>query len=135
MTDLVVTCPKHFWAEWIDEGDPAGEPYQGGEWAWYTGRCNATMQYKPPIEPGERLYIVAHGRLRGYAPVVRVEEINGRWAIIRRGGAEAVTLKEGIRGFQGWRLRWWEREDEIPFPDWKTEGVYGPRKPYAEDAA
>ena len=26
MSDLVGTCPKDFWLEWIAEGDAAGEP-------------------------------------------------------------------------------------------------------------
>jgi hypothetical protein len=31
-----------------------------------------------------------------------------------------MTIPEYIRGFRGWRQRWWERESEIPFPDWQT---------------
>ena len=42
---------------------------------------------------------------------------------MREGGAQAVTIDEEIRGFQGVRKRWWPRELERPFPDWKTAGV------------
>ena len=118
MSDLVVTVPKWFWPEWIVEGDAAGEPETGQEYEF-----NFSGGRKPNIKPGERLYIVAHGRLRGWAPVVRLEQRGNGWAIIRGGGAVAVTINEPIRGFQGWRHRWWKREDEKDFPDWKTEGV------------
>lgn len=113
MTDLAVTVPKWFWAEWIEEGDAAGEPESGTEWGFFMGRKLA------PILPGERLYIVAHGLLRGYAPVTRV--VPG--AICRQGGAVACTIETPITGFRGWRKRWWTREAEREFPNWMTEGV------------
>jgi hypothetical protein len=77
----------------------------------------------PKIESGDRVYIVAHGRLRGYAPLHALQHGQEGWALVRRGGARAVTIDEPIRGFQGWRYRWWNRDDEKPFPDWKTAGV------------
>jgi hypothetical protein len=81
---------------------------------------------KPPIGPGDKLYIVAHNRLRGYAPVTRLagpEETGRGWAICRRGGGVAVTISAPIKGFQGFRKVWWSEQDERPFPEWKTEGV------------
>jgi len=116
VTDLVGTCPKDFWDEWIAEGDAAGEPKTGEEYGWYTGHHLIRS-----IEIGDRFYVVAHGRLRGYAPVVRVE-INGfgKGAIIRAGGAVALTIPEPIPGFRGLRQRWWPRAEEEPFPDWRT---------------
>lgn len=117
MADLVVTVPKWFWPAWIAEGDAVGEPESGEEWGFFLGGA------RPPVEPGERLYIVAHGLLRGYAPVVRVVRDGERWAIGRRGGAVAVTIDETIKGFRGWRRRWWDPALELPFPDWKTRGV------------
>jgi hypothetical protein len=125
MLDLVVTCPKHFWWKWIDEGDPAGTEWSGQAWGWYT---NASL---PPL--GERLYVVAWGRLRGYAPVIkRVPTYSsGRltgWCIVRGGGAIAVTIPETIPGFRGVRRVWWDRKDEVPFPDWQTAGVDLPRR-------
>lgn len=155
MSDLVVTVPRQLWSEWIEEGDAVGEPESGEEWGFFLG------PHRPSIEPGERLYIVAHDRLRGFAPVTRVaffpyscpdhaasdaiglgiraaltdckvcrgaleglanrpRAIRGRWAIGRKGGAVAVTLSEKIRGFRGWRKRWWNLDDERPFPHWAT---------------
>ena len=43
MSDLVVTCPKGFFLDWIAEGDAAGEPETGEEWGWFMN-CQA----KPP---------------------------------------------------------------------------------------
>ncbi len=117
MSDLVVTVPKDIWADWIDEGDAVGEPDAGVEWSFLLGGG------RPRIEPGERLYVVAWGMLRGYAPVTRVMQTERGWAICRRGGAVAVTIAEPVRGFRGWRERWWDRETETPFQDWQTAGL------------
>lgn len=114
MADLVVTVPKHMWFDWIAEGDAVGEPPSGEEWAFFLG---GTV---PQIAPGERLYIVAHGLLRGYAPVTRVATRDGLHGICRKGGAVACTIDEVIPGFRGWRYVWWKREDERPFADWRT---------------
>jgi hypothetical protein len=141
MADVVVTVPKPIWAAWILEGDAVGEPATGCEWAFYLGGgC-------PPIEPSERLYVVAWGHLRGYAPVTRVLRTTRGWAICREGGAVACTLpgkadlerslKSGsmplgtparIDGFRGWRMRRWPREAEVPFPGWMTVGVVDRRQ-------
>jgi hypothetical protein len=118
MPDLVVTVPRGLWLDWIDEGDAVGEPETGETWGFFLG------WRKPPIEPGERLHVVAHDRLRGYAPVTAVEQIDGRWAIGRKGGAVAVTIDQRIEGFRGWRKVWWRRDAERPFPDWKTAGLW-----------
>lgn len=128
MGDLVGTCPKDFWLEWIAEGDAAGEPESGEEWGWYTKHPRAAL-----ILPGDRLYIVAWGRLRGYAPVTRVEKPAEGYIICRRGGAVACTIDKPIPGFRGLMSRWWPRESEKGFPDWKMEGVgevsHSPTKP------
>lgn len=123
MVDLVGTCPMTFWSEWIAEGDAAGDPYTGEEWGWFT-RHHLIYQ----IEPGDRFYVVAHGKLRGWAPVTGIlkNEAGQRVAIGRRGGAEAVTIDEEIPGFRGLRVRWWTREQERPFPDWKTAHLFVP---------
>lgn len=115
--DVVVTVPKDIWADWIAEGDAAGEPATGEEWGFYLGGS------RPPCQPGDRCYVVAHGRLRGYAPVVRVERTDRGWAIARRAEAVAVTISQRVAGFRGWRTRWWDRADEQPFPAWETESV------------
>lgn len=124
MTDVVVTCPKNIWLDWLEEGDLPGDPPTGEEWGF------STWGPKPDIQPGERVYVVAHGRLRGYAPLTRLEYQHvghgqGRVAFGRAAGAVAVTIAEPIKGFRGWRYRWWRSETEIVFPDWKTAGVGG----------
>lgn len=116
MPDVVVSCPKDRWQEWVAEGDLPGEPWSGNVYDFYLGGP------VPNIAPGERVYIVAHSKLRGYAPLVRVAVNDGGWggfSLVRHGGAVAVTIAEPIRGFRGWRYRWWNREDEMPFPLWR----------------
>ena len=142
MSDIVVCVPKALWYAWLAEGALPGEPVPDGiEYHWFGGSL------MPKMVPGERVYIAAHGRLRGYAPVVRVEtraeavkrwcahaDVSvpvpslwwwpyAKWALVRQGGAVAVTIPEPIRGVPAWRKRWWEYADEIPFPDWQTDGV------------
>jgi hypothetical protein len=115
MSDLVGTCPKGFWEEWIAEGDAVGEPETGEDWHWYTRDPTALS-----AKPGDRFYIVAHGKLRGWAPVVRVDvQPGGGWGIVRRGGAVACTVPFAIPGFRGLRRPWWKREQETPFAEWK----------------
>lgn len=111
MVDLVGTCPKDFWLEWIAEGDAAGTPETGEEWGWFTRHS-----YRDLIKPGDRFYVVAHGKLRGYALVTSL------WggAIVRKGGAVACTIGEAIPGFRGLRKRWWDYAAERPFPEWRT---------------
>lgn len=130
MSNVVVTVPMSQWAAWIAEGDLPGDPESDFESHFWIPR-------QPPdaapqmIHPGERVYIVAHGKLRGYAPLVRIEErcqLNpSRSCLVRRGGAVAVTLTNQddglpftIRGFQGVRYRWWDPAAEVPFPEWRT---------------
>jgi hypothetical protein len=67
----------------------------GDEWHFYSGGG------VPTIRPGERVYVVYYGKLRGYAPLVRVEWYgNSRFALVRRGGTVVVTVDEFIRGFR-----------------------------------
>lgn len=143
MSDLVVTCPKGFFLEWIAEGDAAGTPASGEEWAWFLGGP------EPPIGPGDRLYVVAWGYLRGWAPVTSLRQRPGGWAICRKAEAVACTLRvdssvgghlgveyerstqvgyppDGIcriDGFRGFRRVWWPREAESAFPEWMTYGL------------
>ena len=117
MTDVVVTLPKSFGlSAWIGEGDPAGAAeWSGQEWGWFMGG-------RPPktLLPGERVYVVYNGKLRGYSPLVRIESVyEGQgFALVRAGDAVAVTIPQSIKGFQGYRYRWWDRSAEVPFPDW-----------------
>ena len=123
--DVVVTVPQHRWQEWLAEGALPGESFPPDvEYYWF-GSGNL-----PRIAPSERVYIVALGRVRGHAPLVRVATRGepwwppkAKWALVRHGGAVACTIPEAIRGFQGYRYRWWRRDiDERPFPDWQAGG-------------
>lgn len=116
MSDVVVTVPARLWDAWIAEGDLPGEEAQYESHFW-------VPRPLPKIAPGERVYIVAHGALRGYAPLVRTEtycSLNpGRACLLRAGGAVAVSIPEEIRGFQGYRYRWWNRTVELQFSGWR----------------
>lgn len=116
MSDVVVTVPQRLWETWIAEGDLPGEEAEYESHFWIPRPL-------PKIAAGDRVYIVAHGALRGYAPLVRVEtycQLNpGRGCLLRRGSAVAVSIPQPIPGFRGWRYRWWQREDEVPFPGWR----------------
>ncbi len=120
MSDIVVTVPRDRWEDWIAEGDAVGAPASGDEWGFFLYACE-----RPPIDRGERLYIVAHGRVRGYAPVTRVQwsAAERAWVICRRGGAVAVTILTPAQGFRGWRRKWWTHAHEVPFSAWRTEDV------------
>jgi hypothetical protein len=120
MPDVVVTVPKNFEdaglvgiEAWIKEGDAAGDPWSGEEWHFYLGGS------PPEISRGGRVYIVNNGKLRGYAPLVRVEKYGRSFALVRHGGAVAMTIEEPITGFRGFRYRWWKYQDERPFLDWQ----------------
>jgi hypothetical protein len=116
MADVVVTIPLSFGLDqWIAEGDLPGDPWSGDEWHFYLGG-------KPPkIEPGERVYVVYNGKLRGYSKLVRVECYSpSSFALVRHNDSESLTIDEHIKGFRGYRYRWWDRTIEMPFPDWKT---------------
>jgi hypothetical protein len=39
---------------------------------------------------------------------------------VRGNDAVAVTIPRTIEGFWGFRYRFWEHEEEMPFPEWKT---------------
>ncbi len=109
MGDIVVTVPRGRWERWLAEGDLPGEPWSGREHRFWIG-----WRKPGPWEPGDRVYVVALGRLQGYAPLVRVERDRVRgFALVRRGGAVAVTIPGEVRGFRGMQARWWERGEEV----------------------
>lgn len=86
--DIVVPIKAEDWDGWLAEGDLAGEPWSGEEHA-------LTVRSRPDIEPGERVYILAGGIIRGYAPLLRAEYAwkRGYWYtyLIRGDGARAMT--------------------------------------------
>ena len=130
MSDVVVTVPKRLWAEWLEEGDLA-EPSRLRHPAPRRGVLEYQYEFRfggrrlPKIENGERVYIVAWGRLRGWAPLEDLVIGRSSFSLIRGPGdhARAVTVTQPISGFRGWRYRWWDLNMEHPFPGWKTEGV------------
>jgi hypothetical protein len=99
MSDVLVTVPLSFGLDaWIDEGQLPGEPWAGDDWDFYLYGA------VPVIVPGERVYILYAGKIRGYAPLVRIDHHGGgRYSLVRRGGAVAVTIDRVIRGFRAWR--------------------------------
>ena len=118
--DVVVTVSKPVWLSWLAEGDLPGEA-AAEEWALYYGSGASRRKPSPPtsLAPGDRVYVVAWGLLRGYAPLVRIESTSHGYALVRGGGAVACTLQDpdkiaghalSIAGFQGIHYRWWERE-------------------------
>lgn len=132
--DVVVTVPKRLWSEWLGEGDLAYADDSLHPAAWAGGHeygfCFNTRARRPDIAWGERVYIVAHGLVRGYSPLEYIDEDPRRFggslkgfALVRCGAAVACTIPDPIRGFQGFRYRWWDRAAEVPFPDWRTAGV------------
>lgn len=137
MTDVVVTVPMNLWDTWIAERCVPGDDWNdadAGYWREISQEAGRLQGYHfwlqqpfPQIEPGERVYIVAHGLLRGYAPLVVVEQRCSLrpsvGCLLRQGGAVAVTIDQPIRGFRGWRYRDWDRTAERPFPEWRTTGV------------
>lgn len=125
MCDVVVTVPRNFThpaapgqrglAAWLAEGDPPGTEWSGTEWEFMT------YGPLPVLVRGDRCYVVYAGRLVGYAPLVRILYDQSRFhdglaplAFVRHGGAVACTIAERIRGFRGWRARWWDRAAEVP---------------------
>lgn len=83
-------------------------------------RAAVELSGRPRIAPGERVYVVHAGKLRGYAPLIKVEYDNDRTHLVRGGKAVAVTIDESIPDFRGFRYCWWDRESEQPFPEWRV---------------
>lgn len=124
MPDIVVTLPKRFGIKrWIEEGDDPDTKWSGKYYEFGIGGV-------PSIEVGERVYVVYDRLLIGYAPLVekRIEHTatgGHRTFLIRGGDARAVTIDEQVKSFRGYRYRWWNREDEKPFDNWR-EVLLGP---------
>lgn len=128
---VMVTVAKTEWVRWLAEGDLPGEDTTG-EWGMRFGSGRGREPSPPKhLKPGDRVYIVAFGFVRGYAPLVRIEQTVHGFSLVRGGGAVACTLRgsdgkpQPISGFQGVRYRFWRDEDEGPFDDWMTHGIDG----------
>lgn len=136
--DVVVTIAKKEWLLWLAEGDLPGEPATG-EWGLYFGHGEGRKPAPPKhLQPGDRVYVVAHGFVRGYAPLVRAQDTDNGYALVRAGGAVACTVVDTkgqpmpVSGFQGVRYRWWEYAYEAPFADWQTQGLTPGEQRYVE---
>lgn len=133
--DVVVTVPEGKWLAWLAEGDLPGEK-QTEEWALFFGSGRGRPPSPPTrILPGDRVYIVGAGVVRGYSPLLRIAPTPQGFALVRGAGAVAVTPYDEltgaplhIRGFQGVRYASWKRETERPFPDFATFGLPAPVK-------
>jgi hypothetical protein len=134
LSDVVVTVPKSFryggetgLRAWLKEGCLVGEEDDDQ----LGGYVFSTWGLTPAIVPGERVYVLCEKFIRGYAPLTQLRANYGRGRVefIRGGGAVAVTIRgpDGLPlpvvGFRGWKYRWWQPEDEMPFPEWMTYGV------------
>ena len=114
MADVVVTVPMTAWEDWIAEGQLPGDEWDGETYSYFS-----VPSYPRRIIAGERVYVVAGGRLRGFAPLVRVEHSASRCLLVRACVAVAMTTDETITGFRGYRYRWWDRANERPFVSWR----------------
>jgi hypothetical protein len=102
--------------------------YNRGPTVGWLSRPRCPGHYRPPAAVAadrSRLHIVSAGILRGFAPIRRVDQVSDRcWTLGRDGfSAEAVAIMQEIRSFRGWRYRWWDRDQEVPFDDWAWESV------------
>lgn len=110
MPDIIVTTPKSRMKEAAREAAEAREEIDTGGEAWYFRNVGRAR-----IAPGERIYYVEDGYVRGYAVVAWVGEENeltcdttgrrfgpGRYAMM---DARSWVWIDPIpmRGFQGWR--------------------------------
>lgn len=139
MNDVVARVSRANWPAWLAEGDLAGAPWSGREHALVVAGW-------PSIDPGERVYVVVRGLVRGWAPLIRAERMLvqdvRRTALIRGGGACASTPMclfpdtcicpvawNGphplhVRARRSFMYRHWRRIDEWLFPSWATEHGY-----------
>lgn len=125
MADLVVCVPRQRWRDWLREGSLPGDQ-STDRFGFYV-----KTDERPPVEPGDRIYVIAWDRLRGYAPLLELQEAREGFTLIRAGNAVACTLPSPTKSFPGWKLRWWQCGDEVPFADWQTAGVDDAPKPTA----
>lgn len=126
MADVVVCVPRARWRDWLGEGSLPGQSAAVQRFGFYV-----KTDERPPVEPGDRVYVISWDRLRGYAPLVSCDVAAEGWTLIRAGNAVACTLPEETKSFPGWRVRWWEHAAEVPFPDWQTANVADDQRPKA----
>ena len=86
----------------------------------------AGMALEPPLpkdETGHASFLSAFQSniLRYEQEVIEFERrlIRSVMSALQVSDAVACTIPQAILGFRGLRLRWWKREDEQPFLEWK----------------
>lgn len=135
MSDIVVTVAKTFTlpsapglkglAAWIKGVLSTVEPLSFDYFCEHTIGCA-----RPQIAAAERVYILCEGRIRGFCPLIGIREVphagKNTFRLLLGAGGEAVTVPWDVNGFGGWCYRWWDRSDELPFPDWRTVALAAP---------
>ena len=114
MTAIVVTVARDNWPAFLAEHGPGTS----------RGRQHVFHLFgdRPPISPGDTLYVVSHGRLRCALMLELIVPHHGGWQLVAS-LLRAVTLPGFVQGFPDWRRCWWRDIDELPFPSWRTEAV------------
>lgn len=114
--DVVACVPRHVWPHWLEEGGTPEAPDPSTVYGFGVPSAPKLLR------AGDRLYIACAGRIRGYAPVLWIQSrIDSRAVDLIRDGksAVAVTIAERVPPFRGFRYRWWTRDQERPFPEWR----------------
>ncbi len=74
--------------------------------------CYVPTPHRPlRVEPGDRLYVVHDGGLWAWCTIAEVLPMeNGVQLVLA--DAHRVSLRYGVRRFDGYRYRWWDRVAE-----------------------
>lgn len=123
MTDIAVTIPRDRWPEFITGPCGAG-----------VARSYTIYGDQPPLIAGDHLYFVAHDRVRCAIEVDRVAFARGGHIVIGW-FCPALTVRDAIAGFRGWRRVNFTRADLLAFDGWQGEGVSVHRSRNADPAA
>ncbi len=79
---------------------------------------------RPAIGPGDRVYLVAWGRVRGYVRMAKLSNTLDGWVLGCSSAVVPTTIPAvGIATFRGAKAPWWKRPDEQPFPGWASDGI------------
>jgi hypothetical protein len=114
--DILVTTPKSE----IENSRAEGEAVECGGGYWFR-----TFRFRPKVVPGDRIFFVEDGRIKGYGTIFEVSRLSGaaecdftgrQWG---KGGGYIVKyrdwnwLKEPVKfsGFQG--IRYFDRIPDL----------------------